>query len=129
MQACKFSWSKLNMSNKLSRGSNYIESDKALLIDCVEKLKHIIENKKTDSTSINVKDKAWEQIANDYNSATTTSARSQQSLRSCYDNLKKTTRKRAANERVEIFKTGKYLFIYFYLTTNPINTLLHNWRG
>ncbi|KAK5643420.1 hypothetical protein RI129_007265 [Pyrocoelia pectoralis] len=90
---------------KRSRGSNYTKDEKHLLISVVDGLDLSLKIKKTDAVTWKEKDTAWENVTKTFNSATT-SNRSRDSLRKCFDNMKKQARKTVANERMEVIKIG-----------------------
>lgn len=75
------------------------------LISICAKYKHIIESKKTDAVSWKEKEDTWITIGNEFN-ASSDVYRDQNSLKKCYDNQKKTTRKVYAANRQETYKTG-----------------------
>nr|CAH7766625.1 unnamed protein product [Callosobruchus chinensis] len=52
------------------------------------------------------KDEAWDKITNHFNSQTTVYARTKESLRKFYDNLKKNLRKDVTEDKRKTFKTG-----------------------
>ena len=95
--------------NSKKRTFNFTEAEKSLLIDLVSEKKHIIENKQTNSDTIFIKEKWWDEISNKFNSASSYSFRTSKSLKSCWENIKKRTRKHFAEERKELYKTGKRL--------------------
>nr|CAH7735093.1 unnamed protein product [Callosobruchus chinensis] len=95
-----------SMEKDKKRGPNYTAKEKSLLLNLVYNFKGVLENKKTDSTTWRQKDEAWDKITNYFNSQTTEYARTKESLRKFYDNLKKNLRKDVAEDKREIFKTG-----------------------
>ncbi|XP_025995559.2 uncharacterized protein LOC113004993, partial [Solenopsis invicta] len=66
---------------------------------------HIIENKITDNISTVQKEEAWTSITIEYNKNRTI-IRSEKSLRVCWENIKRDTRKYCATERRESYRTG-----------------------
>ena len=56
---------------KKKRGCNMSASEKALLVDLVVKNRSIIENKKTDAVSAQLKAKCWEEVAAEFNGIST----------------------------------------------------------
>ena len=54
--------------NKRSRGSNFNKIEEDILVECALKHKNVLENKKSDAVSIQIKAKAWEDISRDFNS-------------------------------------------------------------
>ncbi|TGZ46658.1 hypothetical protein DBV15_12769 [Temnothorax longispinosus] len=101
-----------NIEAKLSvqrkRAQNFSEKEKLILTEIVLKYKNIIENKRTDGVTSKDKEKCWKVIENNYNStSSSTEFRSAEVLKSCWENLKKKTRKFFADERIQLYKTGK----------------------
>ena len=96
------------MSAKQSkRAPNFTSREKSVLLNIVFNYKHIIENKKTDSITWREKDHCWTKLTSIFNSQNPENiARSKESLRKLYDNLKKNVRQEVANDRAEIKKTG-----------------------
>ncbi|KYN03087.1 UPF0439 protein C9orf30 like protein, partial [Cyphomyrmex costatus] len=98
------------------RADNFSEAEKIILTNLVFEYKDIIENKKSDAVTSKDKDKCWKTIEIAFNSRSSAKCRSSEVLRSCWDNLKKKTRKFFADEKMQLYKTGKFLFIlYFYV--------------
>jgi hypothetical protein len=78
-----------------------------LIFTLVDKYRHIIENKKTDSTTCHDKAKTWKQIETEFNARLPNSCRrNSESLKKFYYNKKKELRKSVAEERKEILLTG-----------------------
>lgn len=76
------------MENKSRvRAPNYTSGDNLLLCDIVTKFKHIIENKQTDGANLIQKQKAWLEVAKEYNANTTGYARTLTSLQHNYKNV------------------------------------------
>lgn len=92
------------MSSK--RGANFSTVEKEKLIQLVTSYKDTIENKKTDSVSGKQKEECWNTICNDFNSDNISNHRSINSLKTCWENLKKKTRKHYADLRRDRFATG-----------------------
>ncbi|XP_077266405.1 uncharacterized protein LOC143899751 isoform X1 [Temnothorax americanus] len=96
---------KLSVQRK--RAQNFSEKEKLILTEIVLKYKNIIENKRTDGVTSKDKEKCWKVIENNYNStSSSTEFRSAEVLKSCWENLKKKTRKFFADERIQLYKTG-----------------------
>lgn len=92
---------------KRVRSTNYTSEEKATLINIIIKYKNIIESKKTDKVSWKDKNDTWEKIKDEFNSiAPSGTYRTTESLKKFYENMKKETRKNAAQEKIELFKTG-----------------------
>lgn len=92
-------------SNK-KRLPNFTTEEKITLIEIIENKKNIIENKQTDGVTIREKEKCWLEISREFNSRCIQANRNVISLKNCWDNLKKRTRKHFAKKRKEIFATG-----------------------
>ncbi|XP_050516283.1 uncharacterized protein LOC126891144 [Diabrotica virgifera virgifera] len=99
--------SKMEKSLKRSRGPNYSEREKQVLISIVYKYKDVIENKKTDGVTILQKEKTWKKIETEFNASSPGLInRSADSLKKYYDNRKKELRKEKAQEKIEVYRTG-----------------------
>ncbi|EFN61163.1 UPF0439 protein C9orf30, partial [Camponotus floridanus] len=94
------------MENKQlrKRAVNFTQAEKMILIDLILKHKHIIENKRSDNVTLKDKEKSWKIIENTFNSISSTEFRSSEVLKSCWDNLKKKTRKFFADEKMKLYK-------------------------
>ncbi|XP_048007540.1 uncharacterized protein LOC125242693 [Leguminivora glycinivorella] len=84
------------------RAPNFTKSDFLLLCSTVEKHKQVIENKKTDGAQLLLKQKAWQEVMREYNSSTTGSSRTLESLQQTYKNLKKKAKKTASDKKMGI---------------------------
>lgn len=92
---------------KRSRGVNYSNEEKSLLLNLVCDVKHIIENKKTDCVTNKQKEQTWELISNQFNArAPNGVVRNIESLKKFYDNIKKKTRYDVATHKMAAIKTG-----------------------
>lgn len=82
------------MSSKVKRerSTNFNDCELELLVDLVQKQKHILENKKTDAVTTHLKNKAWEILCKSFNSKSLNGYRSEKCLKSKYDNLKKSVK-------------------------------------
>ncbi|CAK1602660.1 unnamed protein product [Parnassius mnemosyne] len=92
--------------SKKNRGPNFCANEKEILIGLILKHKHIIENKKTDAVTIAHKNEGWKVLTEEFNSLSSFNVRNTDQLRTCWDNLKRTTRKDKAATKKEIFLTG-----------------------
>lgn len=99
-----------NQLNQKRRQQNFSNLEKIKLIELIEREKNIIENKKTDNVSLKDKDTCWKNITNEFNSNSISGHRDITSLKNCWDNLKKKTRKYYVEVRNEVFKTGTYYY-------------------
>ena len=84
------------------RGPNFTSSDSLLLCDILKKYKHVIENKKTDGANLVQKQKAWQNVMEEYNAATDGHQRTIESLQQNYKNLKKKAKKNASDAKMDI---------------------------
>lgn len=84
-----------------------------ILINLVQENKDVLENKRSDAVTSKDKDKCWKIIEHLFNSRSSSEYRSSEVLRSCWDNLKKKTRKFFADEKMQLYKTGKYFSFTF----------------
>ncbi|KAJ8962445.1 hypothetical protein NQ314_005741 [Rhamnusium bicolor] len=75
------------------RSRNFTDYDRNLLFELVIQYKHVLENKKTDGTSVKQKNEAWDEIPLKYNSSCQTSPRNAKQLHALYDGIKKKARK------------------------------------
>lgn len=92
---------------KRIRTSNFSQQEKTLVINLVAKYKHIIENKKTDAVSNDDKKQTWEKITREFNSVAPANIRRTTSmLKRFYDNKKKELRKKVADQKLQLRKTG-----------------------
>ncbi|TGZ51581.1 Uncharacterized protein DBV15_11923, partial [Temnothorax longispinosus] len=87
------------------RAKNFTNEEKIDLLDKIFVYRHIIENKHSDITSISKKDEAWANITREYNENRAI-IRTEKNLRSCWDNIKRDTRKYCAALKRESYKTG-----------------------
>lgn len=97
--------------NAKKRLPNFSNDEKIVLIELVEKYKNIIENKCTDAVTVKQKEKCWTDISREFNSRCILANRTVTSLKSCWDNLKKKTRKHFSEVRKELFATGILYYI------------------
>lgn len=100
------------MSKK--RGTNFSNTEKVLLVEIITLYKDIIENKTTNAVCSKKKAKCWDTISKTFNSESSI-FRDTLTLRSCWENLKKRTRKYYAEERRQLYKTGKIIIMYIFM--------------
>ena len=87
--------------SRKARSSNFSKTEKENLVDIIlVKYKEVIENKRTDLVTSKSREKAWKEIECDFNSRNTEHFRDWKSLKLCYENIKKKTKKSLANEKV-----------------------------
>ncbi|KAG5868040.1 hypothetical protein JTB14_001732 [Gonioctena quinquepunctata] len=93
--------------SKKKRSPNFIGREKSTLLNLIYTYKSIIENKKTDAVTRREKEDAWVKITSLFNASSPEGIpRAKDSLKKCYDNIKKNKRKEVAQEKTEIKKTG-----------------------
>ncbi|XP_049302055.1 myb/SANT-like DNA-binding domain-containing protein 3 [Bactrocera dorsalis] len=85
---------------------NFSENDVNLLLAIIEQHKNVIESKKSDTFTVDVKNKAWLKIQEEYNSRTSSSFRDEKMLRTKYYNMKKELKKKVAAEKRSCIATG-----------------------
>jgi len=56
--------------SSIEKKKNFTSFEKKFLLECMVKYKHVIENKKTDGSSIKAKQEAWLKIASAFNAST-----------------------------------------------------------
>ncbi|CAK1598048.1 unnamed protein product [Parnassius mnemosyne] len=95
-----------------------------LLIEVAKEFVAIIDNKKTDGTTVEAKKQAWMALTNKYNALSETGIRTEKQLHALYDNLKKKARKNLSNDKSEMYKTGGGTFCP--KTTNHLPSILPN---
>ncbi|XP_026333673.1 uncharacterized protein LOC113240553 [Hyposmocoma kahamanoa] len=88
------------------RNTNFTPDEKRILSELVLKYKDSVENKKTDAATNTQKNNAWIRLATEFNSVSTFCHRTHLSLRTCWDNIKRQSKKEKANIKKEAFKTG-----------------------
>lgn len=67
--------------------------EKMLLIEVAKEFVHIIDNKRTDGTSVDAKKQAWMELCNTYNAVSETGFRTEKQLHALYDNKEKGEKK------------------------------------
>lgn len=104
MDTSQSSVKRLEMETK--RSANFNSREEAVLLCLIKKYKAIIENKKTDSNNNKGKIECWKKIEAEFNSESGTVYRDFQTLRKKYENIKKKTKKKIADEKCYIMGTG-----------------------
>lgn len=82
------------------RSKNFTEREKMLLIEIAKEYVSIIDNKKTDMSTVEKKKRAWLALTKQYNAFSDTGPRTEKQLHALYDNLKKRARKNMADDKV-----------------------------
>lgn len=96
----------MNSKVKRERSTNFIDSELELLVDLVVRHNKILENKKTDAVTANVKNKTWDILAKAFNSKSLNGFRSEKCLKSKYENLKKTVKVKLREVKSKPCPTG-----------------------
>lgn len=93
---------------KRDRSVNFSTSEKSILADIISCPihKNIIENKKTDGSSIRQKEASWLKVTQEFNSNLCVNKRTVKQLQQAWTNMKRETKKEVANQRMELIKTG-----------------------
>lgn len=95
------------MADKIKRASNFTSREEHLLVNLVkEKYANIIENKKTDSGANKVKNEAWLQLADEFNSLSGEQYRDASVLKIKYNNLKRRSKLKFAQQKQYSYGTG-----------------------
>ncbi|KAJ8912341.1 hypothetical protein NQ315_014708 [Exocentrus adspersus] len=95
------------MDVKKKRSCNFTNREIGLLMECVMSEIKVIENKKTDGSSLKEKMKAWERVNNTFNSMSNSDVhRDVTSIKNKYENIKRALKKKIAQNRQSITKTG-----------------------
>ncbi|KAJ8706251.1 hypothetical protein PYW08_002060 [Mythimna loreyi] len=94
------------MEDKKQRSANFTNYEKTLLAELVMKYKDIVENKRTDATSNVQKAAGWTRLAQEFNSMSSNRNRTPNSLKTCWENIKRNTKKQVSDRKKQIFKTG-----------------------
>lgn len=90
---------------------NLTEGEKTIIINLVVDHFSVIENKRTDAVTAQQKVDEWNEIETEFNSLSVIHYRSAENLRSAWENLKKNAKKVGAQQRAEIFLTGRSNFL------------------
>lgn len=93
-------------SSGKKRTPNFTEAEKMLLVELVSEYKDVLENKQTNSETISLKNKCWEKVTEKFN-ASGYSHRTSKAIRNSWENIKKHTKKHFAEQKKELYKTGK----------------------
>ncbi|CAG9583214.1 unnamed protein product [Danaus chrysippus] len=87
--------------SKKTRGPNFSSGEKKVLIELTDKYKEIVGNKKADAVTIAAKKQAWEKLTEEFNTLSSYCIRTEDQLRTCWDNLRRTTRNEKALAKQE----------------------------
>lgn len=98
----------MSEDKRRKRSSNWLRSEKELLISLVELHYNVVEIKRTDGDTMKKKIKQWKIIANQYNNSRTNHcSRTGENLKAQWESMKKAARKDAANHRKLKIQTGQ----------------------
>ncbi|XP_012270310.1 myb/SANT-like DNA-binding domain-containing protein 3 isoform X2 [Orussus abietinus] len=97
----------VSMMATKKRGANFSHVEKQRLVEYVTLYKDIIENRKTDAASVRKKDECWNNVACRFNSDEVSQQRSVESLKMCWENLKKKTRKQFMDVHRDLYARGE----------------------
>lgn len=103
---------------KKERTKNFTESDKMLLLELVQERCKILENKATNNCSVKEKEVCWEDLQMVFMSRSKGVVRTVQSLKTCWENIKK-NKKQYAEEKQLMYTTGDLHLLYVYIHTLP----------
>lgn len=95
----------MEKSNK-KRSTNFSSKEENILISLVKKFKDQIECKRSDTNTNKIKLNAWKRVTNEFNSISGENYRHLEVLRNKYDNLKKRSKQKFADEKSFLKKTG-----------------------
>ncbi|XP_012270311.1 myb/SANT-like DNA-binding domain-containing protein 3 isoform X3 [Orussus abietinus] len=98
----------VSMMATKKRGANFSHVEKQRLVEYVTLYKDIIENRKTDAASVRKKDECWNNVACRFNSDEVSQQRSVESLKMCWENLKKKTRKQFMDVHRDLYARGRF---------------------
>ncbi|XP_069705064.1 myb/SANT-like DNA-binding domain-containing protein 3 [Periplaneta americana] len=93
---------------KVDRSPNFSKEERDMLVEIIlSNYKGIIESKKTDAATSADKEHAWREVASEFNSRNLSRpSRHWKSLKMCYENIKKRTKKAFAHDKIQLHKTG-----------------------
>lgn len=80
--------------------------EKEVLLELVAKYKAVIENKQSDNVMLRAKARAWEKLAEEFNSQGNATKRDVKQLKKCLENMKSKAKRASARERQHIYGTG-----------------------
>ncbi|KAI4472112.1 hypothetical protein MML48_1g01845 [Holotrichia oblita] len=94
------------MAENIKRSNNFSNSEGRLLIELVEKNKDIIECKRTDTDNNRKKTDTWKAIEKEFNSLSGQTFTDVKVLKNKYENIKKRTKKKVSDNKINIMGTG-----------------------
>jgi hypothetical protein len=99
----------------------HFQREETLLVELVRKYKNKIECKKSDTNTNKIKVQAWIDLSKEYNAISGDTYRDAKVLRSKYENLKKRTKQKFADEKASKFGTGGGPEEHFHMTEVDVN--------
>jgi hypothetical protein len=96
----------LKYQKETKRAKNFKEIEINYLLSLVMCHKDVIENKRTDQSSFKDKERAWKEIEEDFNRHREVYYRDAKTLRKKYENLKKSSKRKWADEKKYVMGTG-----------------------
>jgi len=96
----------MSLKTKRERSTNFIDGELQPLVDLVANQKHILENKKTDAVTANLKNKTGEALSNKFNCKSLNGYHSPRCLKLKYENLKKKLKIKLRNVKSKPCVTG-----------------------
>lgn len=91
---------------KFARSTNFTAREENVLLSLVKKYKDSIECKKTDTNTNKVKANAWIELTKEYNGICAEYHRDVKTLKSKYENFKKRTKQKFADQKKYVKGTG-----------------------
>ncbi|CAH0548575.1 unnamed protein product [Brassicogethes aeneus] len=94
------------MDQEKKRSRNFSCREESVLLSLVKEKKNRIECKKTDMNNNKIKEKAWLEVAEEFNGICGETFRDVKVLRSKYENIKKRTKQKVADQKFLVKGTG-----------------------
>lgn len=91
----------------------YTDLEKDSFVEIVTRYATILENKKSDAVSLNLKVQTWEKLSTEYNSINEVHPRDVKQLKKLWENLKGKWKTAEGEETRTIFATGKNSLLLF----------------
>ncbi|KAL1488997.1 hypothetical protein ABEB36_014776 [Hypothenemus hampei] len=100
---------------------NFNKNEIDLLVSLVEKYSSVIECKKSDAVEWTKKNEVWEILTKEFNNHDNIKQRrNSKSLKEKWKNIKKESKKKFANEKLEYYKTGGGQLIQININENDL---------
>ena len=96
----------MNENGEKKRTANFMTEETGFFLELVKKYRHIIQCKQSDKILWSKKNHVWSEIATLFNANSGTVYRDAAVLKKKYDNVKKVTKKRYADEKCALHGTG-----------------------